>query len=217
MCFSAPASFVAGAVLSSAGVITLKKVKNKKQIPLALVPLLFGIQQIIEGFVWLSFGWGIPKINLVATYGFTFFSHVLWPIFIPIAVFLVETDARRKKIIMFCGALGLIAGFYALLLMILFPVTSQINCNSVQYVFSSLGLPFFIHGALYLIATCLVCLISSHRLIKLLGVATTIFLIISYYFYTVTFASVWCFFSAILSLIIYLFIKQSGARRKKIK
>ncbi|MCX6793368.1 MAG: hypothetical protein NTY12_05125 [Candidatus Falkowbacteria bacterium] len=215
MCFSAPASFVAGAVLSSAGVITLKKVKNKKQIPLALVPLLFGIQQIIEGFVWISFGWGMPKLNIIATYGFTFFSHILWPIFIPIAVFLVETDLRRKKIIMFCGALGLIASFYSFLLMIMFPVSSQINCNSLQYIFSSLGLPFFIHSALYLIATCLVCLISSHRLIKIFGVAAIIFLIISYYFYTVTFASVWCFFAAILSLIIYLFIKQQKFSKKK--
>jgi hypothetical protein len=67
MCFSPTASFVAGVAISTVGVATLKNVKNKREIPFALVPLIFGIQQIIEGFVWLSFGWpsGVHEVFAV--------------------------------------------------------------------------------------------------------------------------------------------------------
>lgn len=51
MCFSASASFIAGASLSAIGVATLRRVESKKEIPFATIPLLFGIQQLIEGVI----------------------------------------------------------------------------------------------------------------------------------------------------------------------
>ena len=52
MCFSAAASFTAGAALSVVGVITVRRSRGAVELPLALVPLLFGIQQITEGVLW---------------------------------------------------------------------------------------------------------------------------------------------------------------------
>ena len=208
MCFSAPASFIAGAALSATGIVTLKQVKKKKEIPLALIPLLFGIQQLIEGFVWISLGWGMPKFNMIASYGFIFFSHILWPTFVPMAMFAIEPIAWRKKVMLTCAAFGIVASTYALLEVIVFPVSSQVTCNSIQYLLGSLHLPFFIHAILYLVATCIAPLFSSHRLIRFFGIVVIIALAISYYFYTVTFASVWCFFAALLSVIIYFSLKK---------
>ena len=54
MCFSASASFVASAALLTGGVATLKQTTNNGQIPFASIPLLFGAQQLMEGFLWLS-------------------------------------------------------------------------------------------------------------------------------------------------------------------
>ena len=65
MCFSAAASLAAGGTLSVVGGLTLAKVKNKSELPFASIPLLFGIQQAIEGAVWLSFG--SPVLNTIAT------------------------------------------------------------------------------------------------------------------------------------------------------
>jgi len=53
MCFSAEASFIAGGILSIAGIVTLAKTQNPSYRALASIPLLFGLQQIGEGFVWL--------------------------------------------------------------------------------------------------------------------------------------------------------------------
>ena len=44
MCFSAPASFIAGTALSLIGVDALRKTKTRREIPFAIIPLLFGIQ-----------------------------------------------------------------------------------------------------------------------------------------------------------------------------
>ena len=97
MCFSATASFTAAAVLSTTGVVTLKKAKSTSELPLASIPLLFGIQQAIEGIVWISFG--STLLNTIAAYGFLFFAYVLWPILVPIATLLVETHPLRRRIL----------------------------------------------------------------------------------------------------------------------
>jgi len=64
-----------------------------------MIPLLFGVQQIIEGMLWLSFRFDAPLLNVIMTYVFTLFSHVLWPIFVPFSIGLMETVAWRKKVI----------------------------------------------------------------------------------------------------------------------
>ena len=58
MCFSAGASFTASAVLAATGVTTLREVRSKRELPLALLPTIFSIQQFIEGLLWLNFRQG---------------------------------------------------------------------------------------------------------------------------------------------------------------
>lgn len=49
MCFSATTSFAAGSVLWVVGIATLMKAKRKSELPFAMIPLLFGVRQFIEG------------------------------------------------------------------------------------------------------------------------------------------------------------------------
>src|SRR3990167_9996798 len=112
MCFSAAASFAAGGTLSVVGALTLAKVKKKSALPFASIPLLFGIQQAIEGSVWVSFG--SPILNTIATYAYSMFSHVLWPIFVPFWFLMLETDPTRKKILRLFSFIGLAIGLYLL-------------------------------------------------------------------------------------------------------
>ena len=55
MCFSASASFVAGVSLTAIGVATVRKAEGPAERPFAMIPLLFGIQQLTEGVIWLTF------------------------------------------------------------------------------------------------------------------------------------------------------------------
>ena len=81
MCFSATASFVAGARLSVVGVATIRTAERPSELPFASIPLLFGIQQLVEGIIWLTFREEAPALKQSMTYVYSFFSHVLWPIY----------------------------------------------------------------------------------------------------------------------------------------
>ena len=92
MCFSATASLTAGSILLGVGVMTTRNARTGGERAYAAIPLLFAIQQLTEGVVWLSFGWGISAVTATATQLYSFFSHVLWPVYVPIAAWLIEPD-----------------------------------------------------------------------------------------------------------------------------
>lgn len=49
MCFSATASCIAGAALVAVGARTLQLSRGRAEVPLGLVPMLFGVEQLTEG------------------------------------------------------------------------------------------------------------------------------------------------------------------------
>ena len=201
MCFSATASFTAGAALTAVGGVTVHKSRGWSELPIALVPLLFGIQQITEGTLWLSLRHNLPVLQSWATSVYSMFSHVLWPIFIPFAILLVETSRRRRSAIGVLQVLGLGVGLYLLYFLIRFPVTAHSHGRSIFYDSPH----FYILGVLviYLLATCASGMCSSHRCINAFGVLTFVLAIAAYQVSVKTFVSVWCFFAAVLSLLVY--------------
>ena len=201
MCFSAIASFTAGTALVAVGGVTLRKSQGRAELPLALIPLLFGIQQLSEGVLWLSLRNDWPVMKSFTTYFFSMFSHVLWPIFIPVAILLVEPTRWRRTAVATFQALGLTVGLYLLYIVVRFPITAKIYQRSIFYDSPH----FFIAGVLifYLLATCVTGLFSSHRCINAFGVLTFVLAVAAYEVSVKTFISVWCFFAAVLSLLIY--------------
>ncbi|MGH7203687.1 MAG: DUF6629 family protein [Candidatus Levyibacteriota bacterium] len=213
MCFCASASFMAGAPLAAVGGVTLSKAKTKSQLPFAAVPLLFGIQQAIEGVVWVTFSQSLAIVHMIATYGYAIFAYVLWPIFLPFAILLLETVPWRKKVLMVLQSLGLVVGLYLLYFIFSSHVTSHVVSHSIVYSFWQ---PFGkLSIGLYLIAGCLSFFFSSKKIVNFLGGLLTVSLAITYFFYTVYVVSVWCFFSALLSsVILFYFIKQEKEYKK---
>lgn len=201
MCFSATASFITGGTLTVVGGATLSKSKNKKELPLASIPFLFGIQQIIEGIIWVSFR--SIFVNTIATYIYLFFAYVLWPILTPIAILLVETHPMRRRILQIFFVVGLVIGLYLLHSIITEPRKAHIINQSIAYNFHYAQNFFYVVP--YVIVTTGSAIISSYKILKFFGLFTLIAFFISKWFYSVTFVSVWCFFAAVLSLFIFLF------------
>lgn len=203
MCFSATASFIAGGALTATGIVTMRQAKTKAQIPFAMIPLLFGIQQITEGFVWLSFRFNALWLNATMTYIYSLFSHVLWPIFVPLAVGLLETVPWRKKVISIFQLMGITVGLYLLYFLVRFPITSQIVNKSIVYDSPHFYLiPVLIF---YFAATCISSLFSSHRIINVFGITALLSAAVVYRFYALSFVSRWCFSAAVLSILILLY------------
>ena len=207
MCFSAPASFIAGAALSAAGVATIRMTSRRVEVAFALIPLLFGVQQLTEGMIWLSFRNESPLPNATLTFVYSLFSHVLWPIYIPFAVGLLETVPWRKKAVAACQIAGTAVGLYLFYIIVQFPVTARVLEKHIAY-----ESPHFYIVAvmlLYLTATCASSLFSSSRVIQVFGGLSLATFIAAYAIHAATFFSVWCFFAAMLSFIIYCYFRQA--------
>lgn len=211
MCFSAIASFSAGALLLGLGALTLRSARRPRQLPLAAIPLLFAIQQLSEGVIWLTFRYEAPLLNAVMTHVYSFFSHVLWPIYVPVAVLLIEPPGRRRRALFVFVATGLAVGAYLLYFLVAFPVVSRPTGQHIEYVS-----PHFFAATtmtLYLLSTTVSPMLSTHRMVKAFGVFALLSFSAAYYFYATWFISVWCFFAAILSVTVFLHLRWRSAER----
>jgi hypothetical protein len=204
MCFSAPASFVAGGALSFLGVRTLSKTKKNAERFFASIPLLFGIQQLTEGVIWISFN--MPLVNTIATYIYLFLAFPFWPAFTPIAVYLLEKNKRRKMILRACIVAGGILGVYLLWVIIIAPIQPVVIYHSIQYPIAPPHGYFLVF--VYVFVTCGSCLLSTHSLVRAFGALLIVSFGIAALFYINSFFSVWCYFAAILSVIVYIFFAR---------
>ncbi|HEX2797224.1 MAG TPA: DUF6629 family protein [Immundisolibacter sp.] len=207
MCFSASASFIAGASLLAVGAVTVKKAARKTELPFAMIPVLFGVQQLVEGVIWLGFRHDAPQLNAFMAQLYSLFSHVLWPIHVPLAVLLLEPVPWRKKALLAFLWVGAAVGLYLFYILVLFSVRAEAIGGHIQYVSPHFYAPV-VMGA-YLAATCISLFFSSHKAVVAFGVVALLSFLAAYGFYTVWFISVWCFFAAMLSGVVYLYFRSS--------
>jgi len=201
MCFSATASFAAGAYLLGIGTLTLKQPCRPRELAFAAIPLLFAIQQLSEGVIWLTFQTEAPRLNEAMTQVYSFMSHVLWPIYVPVAVLLIEPPGPRRRTLVALVCTGVAVGAFLLYHLVDYPVSSRLTGQHIQYV----SPPHFLAMAstLYLVSTTLSLMLSTHPKAKGFGVLTLLSFAVAYGFYTTWFISVWCFFAALLSTVVY--------------
>ena len=205
MCFSATASFSAGALLLGIGTLTLRSARATRQrraLPFAAIPILFAIQQLIEGVIWLTFTEEVTRLNAVMTHVYAFFSHVLWPVVVPVAVLLMEPRGWRGRVLIPFVAAGAAVGVYLLYVLVAYPIVSRPTGQHIEYVS-----PHFyaaVTMTLYLLSTAISPLLSTHRMVVVFGALALLSFGAAYAFYATWFISVWCFFAALLSAVVYL-------------
>lgn len=207
MCFSASASFTASAILFVSGIVAVRKIKDPKNnfryVPFATIPFLFGLQQFSEGFVWLSLTHDYTEsIQQISTGFFLVFAQVLWPSFVPFSIYLLENDSKQKKILLAISIFGFLVAGYLAYCLLSFPFTASIHGNHIFYALNFKHTEFTYSGIFYFIPTVLPALISSTKYMVYFGLTILLSFILSKVFYGENVISVWCFFAAILSVII---------------
>ena len=174
------ASFAAGTLLLGAGILTVRSARGARELPLAAIPLLFSIQQLVEGVVWMTFRYEAPLLNAAMTHAYSFFSHVLWPVYVPVAVLLIEPPGWRRATLWGLSVAGAAVAAYLMYTLMVFPVVSRAIGQHIEYVS-----PHFFAAAVmsvYLLSTAISPMVSTHRWVKIFGVLAAASFAAAYYF-----------------------------------
>ncbi len=210
MCFSATASLIAGGVLSAAGIGALAVTRERRVVPFAAIPLLFGLQQAAEGVVWLAAAGGDVALQSCASAGFLAFAQVIWPVYAPLAVLALEPPGWRRRVMGVCAGAGLIVALVMLHGLLTAFVPGVPEGGHIRYTlaywdeFRAAGALVPLLG-LYVLATCVSLMISRERLVQVFGAVVLAALVVTAVAYEAWLFSVWCFFAAVLSAIVVVF------------
>jgi len=209
MCFSAEVSFGASAVISTVGVLAIKKNTKKEHLFFAMIPLMFGIQQFFEGWLWIALeNDGYEHIESAATFGFLIFAQLIWPVWVPLSTFKTEHNRKRKQMMAISLALGIILFGLLAYRMLFYDVSAQIDGQHIFYQVGHFQSTNWWSGIFYLLPAALPFVFSSNKRINYLGVAMLLFFVVSKIFYLKYMISVWCLFAAVLSLYILYILKK---------
>jgi hypothetical protein len=218
MCFSATASFAASGVLTLAGAATLRQTLRARAgaglVLLSAFPLIFGVQQAVEGLVWLSLDERLPEALLrPAAYAFLFFALLFWPVAGPLAGWLLETRPLRRRLFA-----GLLAGGAAVGLYLYAGALSGAGAplappewgGHIVYLERVRYIP---HAELiYFVTACAALIASSNRTAAWFGAALAAsFAATAAGYAAQVLPSVWCFFAALCSLVIVLGLRRETA------
>jgi hypothetical protein len=212
MCFSANASFTAGVVLTTIGVVSISKSQTRAHLLFAAIPLIFAVQQLTEGVVWLTLlNPGHTALLKIATVVFLVFAQVIWPLWVPIAILFLEKGKTRKMIQKALVGMGVLVAVYLAYCLGMYPVQAKIIGYHVTYKQDYPAALADIGALLYVIATIAPPFFSHVKRMWMLGLTVLISYLITELFYEQYLVSVWCFFASVISisvLVIMLEIKR---------
>ncbi len=212
MCFSATANFVGSGVLGTIGVVTLTRVKHRRELLFAALPTLFAIHQFMEGFVWLGLD-GIlsPAVAHDMGAAFMLYAQGLLPFLLPLSVFLFEADRKSRQRMLPFLALGLGTTLYILWALTAFPLQLYVRQNTIVYINQATN--HMAVAVLYVIATCGSLFFSKNKMMVVFGAANLAILLIVMAFKRYAFTSLWCAYAAIASIIILVYFWTSSEER----
>lgn len=215
VCFSATASFAAGAILTPLGGYTLARSyrRDRRYLVVSSFPLVFGIQQAVEGWGWLAIGSGGRLDEHSAAVAFLFFAYFLWPLLVPLSAYFIEQERRRRALFVTLSILG---GLFGLSLYV--PLLLSADWLSVRVVQGSIFyqstliydgfMPRTVLRLFYAAIVALPLLISTVASIRLFGALILASVISGLVLFDYAFTSVWCFIAAILSIYVLRIVQR---------
>jgi hypothetical protein len=212
MCFSAAANFVGSTVLAGVGVVTLTRVKHRRELLFAALPTLFAIHQFIEGFVWLGLD-GILSAKVAHNMGaaFMLYAQGLLPFLMPLSILLFEPTAKARKNMFPFLLVGTLTTLYILWALTAFPTDVYIRSNTIVYMNPATNNTLV--AVLYIVATCGSLFFSKIRMMVYFGFANLAILVIVMLVKRYAFTSLWCAYAAVASVIILAYFWSSHEQR----
>jgi len=215
MCFSEASSFGMGGLLIAGGGLCLYRSwkTNKWYFPMAMFPFFVGIQQTIEGFVWLGAETNDSTMTCDASLGYMFFVWIFWPLWVPFMTYSLEPNEKKRRLFIYFAAAGVLWG--AILYVPYFWNQGWLSVGIVKHsiaynceFISDIILPRQVTYFIYLAIIGLPPLLSSHLHMKVFGLILIISVLLINLFFVYAVTSVLCFFGAFTTLYILYIILQ---------
>lgn len=200
MCFSPEVDLVAGIVIGAVGIDALRHVRRPAQLPLAILPMLFALHQLVEAVVWWSLQGTFPAaLGQVAEWLYLTIAFGLLPVLVPFAVGALEPVSRRRVVGVFV-AVGVVVAVVLMYAVVRGPIVSSVEGHHLEYHVD------LAHGRwlvlLYVLATCGALLASAHRHVRVYGAVNLVMVILLAWLNQAALISLWCGWGAVTSVVI---------------
>lgn len=143
----------------------------------------------------------------ITSRGFLFFSHLFWPAWVPLSVYVLEEHRRHKFVLLGLAILGFVFG-----LSIAVPALVKPDWLSIVVINGSLEYKtILLYGGLvsrealrvvYAVIVLAALFVSLERLVNIFGILILASVLFVRNQYDYAFISVWCYFAAIASIYI---------------
>ena len=197
VCFSPEADLVGGVVVTAIGVDAYRHLRGRRDhVLLATLPLLLGLHQLDEAFVWWGTGGQVPHaIGRLALWIYLLIAFVVLPIFVPLAVLALEPTRRLQRRMVPFIASGVAIAAVLLAAMLRTPIVVTARRYHLNYDVH------LAHGGvivvLYVVAICGALLFSGYRHVVIFGFANLVAVAVLAGFTLDGFASLWCGYAAL--------------------
>jgi hypothetical protein len=158
--------------VSAIGIDALRHVRRPAERLLASIPVVLGVHQLVEVFVW----WGledrvVSQFSREAMWIYLVIAFSVFPVLVPLAVGALEPVSNRRRIQLFT-TIGALVAATLMYSVIRGPVSAVVERHHIAY---SVNLW---HGGilvtLYVLATCGSLLASHHRRVRWFGAVNVV-------------------------------------------
>jgi hypothetical protein len=185
----------------------------------ASTSLVFAAQQAAEGVVWLTIdGSAHTVVHRLAVVVFLGFALVVWPMWLPFSLQLIERSPGRRKVLIWLFWFGLVAAAVAVVLLTRSRPVAVVAGHSIRdnRAGSLTGLPRLLVLLAYTTPTIFPLFVSTAPLPRTIGVVLTTSLVLTAVIERTALTSAWCFFAAMLSGLIYLAVARTESSRPQL-
>ena len=213
MCFSTTADLVAGSALTPVAAASLARARAAREVPFAALPAIFAVHQLVEALVWAGDDGDISaQLAHAAAVFYAFIAFPLLPTLFSLAVVLLDPRPARRA--MPFVALGAVVSAYFGYSMAVHGVAVTAHAHALSYnIGTSNG---WVWGVLYVVAVIGPALLSGSPTIIAFGVVNLVGLTVVAIAYAKAFASLWCVYAALTSVLVLLHMIRRTTERQSV-
>ena len=214
MCFSIEADIVTGVVVTAVGIDAIRHVGHNRETAMAALPVIFGLHQLIEVFVWKGLdGPASAAVAQGAAWLYLLIAFGMIPWLVPFAVRRLEFDRARRRVMYWLTGLGVLVATALTVPIIIGPISVADGGHHLTYS-TSLVLGGFL-AVMYVVATCGALILSTDRVVAIYGWMNLVVVASLVVLLTTGIISLWCVWAAVTSIAIAIHLRRlhgSGQR-----